>query len=128
MNKRSLLIALALLVVGGLAAILIQWYIERNPYQGPITEQDLAQAAGRAGTARDQIPPAIPVPPIPLSHVVRLAIGWLGLADDAQNRVLGDLLAVDLSKAEGLELVERESLNRVLHEMELNLSGLVRAK
>src|SRR5207247_925021 len=58
----------------------------------------------------------------------RLAIGNIGLPDDANNAQVADLLTAELSGAKGLELVDRQSLDKVLRELELNLSGLVRAK
>jgi tetratricopeptide (TPR) repeat protein len=66
--------------------------------------------------------------PIPPSHAVRLAIGWLGLPEETQNLQVADLAAAELTGAKGLELVDRQSLKTVLRELELSLSGLVRAK
>jgi hypothetical protein len=56
-----------------------------------------------------------------------LAIGGLGLVDDDQNRQLADLVTADLTGVEGFNLVERQSLDSILKEMNLSLSGLVRA-
>ncbi|MDB6112530.1 MAG: hypothetical protein JWR69_4280 [Pedosphaera sp.] len=75
----------------------------------------------------EQPPLAIPAALDPSSQI-RLAIGSLGLPDDTQNRQLGDLVIAKLTSVPGLDLVERQALDTVLHEAELSLSGLVRAK
>lgn len=62
------------------------------------------------------------------SHPVRLAIGSLGLEGDSQNGELADLILNDLKGAQGFELIDRQSVERVLQEQQLSLSGLVRAK
>jgi hypothetical protein len=78
---------------------------------------------------RDIEQPALATPTaLDPSSQIRLAIGSLGLPDDAQNRQLGDLVIAKLTSLPGLELVERQALDAVLHEAELSLSGLVRAK
>ena len=74
-----------------------------------------------------EFPVTAPTPILP-DQKVRLAIGGLGLPDDSMNRQLADLLTAELSRAQGLELVDRQSFDKVLRELELNLSGLVRAK
>ena len=50
------------------------------------------------------------------------------MADDDQNGRLADLVLAELNGAQGLNLVERQSLETVLRELDLSLSGLVRAK
>ena len=70
---------------------------------------------------------AAPTPILP-NQKVRLAIGGLGLPSDSMNRQLADLLTAELSRAQGLGLVDRQSFDKVLRELQLNLSGLVRAK
>src|SRR5436190_5823531 len=66
--------------------------------------------------------------PIRLTEKVRLAIGGLGLSDENQNHELADLVLAELSNAEGLAIVDRQSLDKVLRELAMSLSGLVRAK
>ena len=62
------------------------------------------------------------------SQPVRLAIGGLGFKDNGKNQELGDLITTDLTGALGLNLVERQSLDAVLRELNLSLNGFVRAK
>src|SRR5439155_20548849 len=62
------------------------------------------------------------------SQTIILAIGGLGFADDARNRLIGDLTLAELGSAQGIELVDRQSLDVVIGEMQSSLSGLVRAR
>ena len=128
MNKRSLLIASLLVAGGGLAWLIIHWFNEREVRLSPITEKDLAKAAARFGRKAPTQPAVVSPAPIPPSHAVRLAIGWLGLPDETQNLQVADLVTAELTSAKGLELVDRQSLNTVLRELELSLSGVARAK
>jgi hypothetical protein len=57
----------------------------------------------------------------------QLAIGSLGFSD-TQNRAVADVALASLTDAPGLELVEPQSLDPVLRELQISLSGLVRAK
>jgi tetratricopeptide (TPR) repeat protein len=120
MNRRFLILA-SLLLFGGLffAWIAYKW-VNAPPTLPAFSMSDF-------GTNKTQ-PAAMPIAAIDPSRQIRLAIGSLGLPDDSQNRELGDLITADLGSAKGLQLVERQSLDRVLREAELSLSGLVRAK
>lgn len=128
MNKRSLILFGLLLVGGGLAWLLIRWYTEREFHDQAFSEKDLAKAAARLHPGAPTQPVVLPQTPLAPSHRVRLAIGWLGLPDEARNGQVADLLAAELSGAKGLELVDRQSLGTVLRELELSLSGVARAK
>ena len=128
MNKRLAVVGAVIIVGGGLVWFGVKWWGVRAEYASAFTDKDLARAAKRLGLERPAQPEVVPAVPIPLSHNVRLAIGWLGLPNQAQNLEVADLLTVELTGAKGLELVERKSLDRVLGELELNLAGLVRAK
>ena len=126
MSKRFLLSAAALLAIGGLAILLMHFLLdpEYDSHQG-ITENEIVDARRKQFGSE---PPATPAPaPIDPSRSIRLAIGGLGLGNDEQNRRVGDLVVTELTGAKGLELVERQSLDKVLREMDLSLSGLVRA-
>ena len=125
MNKRFLLVALLVAVMGIGAVLLLQWYIHANS-AGPVTRKDLIEASQRLHMAQPVVQSVSA--PLPTSQSIRLAIGALGVPDDDQNRQLGDLVTAELSGAPGLELVERQSLDKVLAELQLSLSGLVRAK
>ena len=131
MNKRRIFWTAGLLFAGGLVAFRLLWsnHLDRdNSFPGPITEKEVADAA-KKWEVELPTPPAVAVPmAIDLHHPVRLAIGSLGMTSDEQNRSLGDLVLADLSGAQGLDLVERQSLDAVLRELSLSLSGLVRAK
>ena len=127
MKKRALIIACLLIGGGGLAWLCLNWYSARDASGSAFTEKDLARAAKRLNLDRPSQPEVVAAAPISPSHPVRLAIGWLGLPDEAANLQVADLLTAELTGAKGLELVERQSLDRVLGELQLNLSGLVRA-
>jgi tetratricopeptide (TPR) repeat protein len=105
--------------------MVLRWNV-KPPGSERFSAEDMLAARKSLGMTV-QSPAAAPVP-IPLSRPVRLAIGGLGLANDEQNNQIADLLASDLKGVQGLELIDRLSLDKVLHETELNLSGLVRAK
>ncbi|MDB6021659.1 MAG: hypothetical protein JWQ04_1516 [Pedosphaera sp.] len=131
MNKRFLIIALMVLIVGSAAALLVNKYTESTRFQEfqvvrSMTEKERADAATKllGNTA-----PASAAPiPLPLSQPVRLAIGGLGFADDEQNGRFADLMLAELQSAAGFEFVDRQSLDAILRETHLSLSGLVRAK
>ena len=91
-----------------------------------LTQKEIIEASRRFHGAQ----PAVQAAPasLPASRSIRLAVGSLGLADDSQNRQLVDLVTAELSGAPGLELVERQSLDKVLAELHMSLSGLFRAK
>ncbi len=121
-SRKKLLVGAAIcflvtLVTGALFA----WHIfSREP--GAFTEQELAAFAERAHgpasishTAPEVIEPG---------RRVRLAIGSLGLP--AQENI-SDLALTELSDAKGLEMIERQELDKVLSELQLSAAGLVRA-
>jgi TolB-like protein len=88
--------------------------------------RDRAALGGQMGLP--QKPLATALTPLKMSHSVRLAVGGLGFTNNALNRELGDLVTVNLTGTRGFELVERDSLSRILEEQKLTWSGLVRAK
>ena len=131
MNKRNHIWIVGALLAGGLAVFLSIKrdgnVIDPSVFTAP-TDHDRAAFAAKYGQTNAPAPAPVALKPLVLSQPVRLAIGGLGLADDFGNRQLADLVTVALAKSQGLELVERQSLDRVLREQDLNLSGLVRAK
>jgi hypothetical protein len=58
----------------------------------------------------------------------RLAVGTFGITPESRDRELADFLTIRLSNRSGIETVERRDLDRVLKEVGLQFSGLVRAK
>jgi hypothetical protein len=119
MNRRFLLIASALVCGGLLVYLLAELFLHSSEY---------IPADKPARAAKLSSPPIMPMAEIKPTQQVRLAIGGLGLRDDAQNGQVANLLTAELSSAKGLQLVERQSLDKVLRELQLNLSGLVRAQ
>lgn len=113
-------------VVAALAVVLVYWYIFRDD-SVTITERDVAQARlklqGGAST-----PKMTPPRPVDRNARVRLAIGSLGLPGQEENRRLSDLLTAQLTGTQGLDLVDRASLDKVLKELELSAAGIGRAK
>jgi hypothetical protein len=131
MRKGSLSAAVIVaLVAVGLAAFRILTRDDKDfiGTGATVTEKDFAEFAAKSGMTNQPIQ-AMPTPvALDLSKPLRLAIGGLGLPDDEQNRQLGDLISVDLNGAKGLNLLDRQSLDAILKEMNLTLSGLVRAQ
>jgi hypothetical protein len=130
MRKRFLLFAIGLLLAGAVAAILAFKYTDSNRFWAidAKSAQDKELAAASAKVGGYAMPKAAEPAPLPLSHVVRLAIGALGFTDNEQNGELADLILSGLGSATGLELVDRQSINAALRETQLTLSGLVRAR
>ena len=127
MNKRLMKFLGLLLGIGILVCGLCVWYA-RTSDSSDITEKDYLEAARRLGRVpREAARVDTPKVTNP-SRPIRLAIGGLGLPEDARNRQLGDLIVASLTSAGGVELVERQSLDKVLRESELSLSSFVRAK
>ncbi|HEX5397775.1 MAG TPA: hypothetical protein VFY06_01860, partial [Verrucomicrobiae bacterium] len=118
----------ALILAGFMVLLLTLWHLHNAPRRlDVITDKDLAEAVARLrGT--NGVPAPATITPIDLKRPLRLAIGSLGRKDDEQNRQLEDLVLADLTGAPGLELVERQSLDRVLQELNLSISRLVRAQ
>jgi Curli production assembly/transport component CsgG len=124
-RKFALIIIVAVLLAGGLAAGLLYW--SNKSYVGPpLSDAQVYATKVKLGFA----PPPVQSAPvaIPWEETVRLAIGGLGFPDDAEDQRLGDLITAQLTSSRGLEMVERQELDAVLREEQLNLSGLVRAK
>lgn len=129
MNKRILLGGLAVLALGVLAFLAVSFFTD--PARDKVlelTEQEVVEARQKL-MGPTLLPPAeATLAPIGSSRAVRLAIGGLGLGSDDQDRRLGDLVLVGLADAKGLELVERGALDVALRELQLSLSGFVRAQ
>ena len=129
MSKRFILGAIVTILVGtGLVAFL-SWKEEPAGLPTPSKKElsaKYAEVATRLGQP-DEPAPAVLVP-LKMSQPVRLAVGGLGLADNEQNQQLGDLVTAELTAAPGFNLVERQSLAAVLQELNLSMSGFVRAK
>lgn len=123
MRKIAILAGLAL-GLGALAGGSLYWFATKQEYSPPASERDIQEGHARMSGPISPTPAPAPLKP---GHAVRLAIGNLGLPEE-QNRVVSDLLLAALSQRSGVELVERQSLEQVLTELQLSLSGLVRAK
>ena len=126
MKKRFVIWTFVLAAFAGLSVFL--WQRQHIPPRlGVITDKDIAEAVARL-RGGNGIPAPATITPIDMKQPLRLAIGGLGGGDDDQNRQLDDLVLTDLSGAAGLELVERRSLDKVLQELNLSISRLVRAQ
>ncbi|MCL4180846.1 MAG: hypothetical protein KJ072_24250, partial [Verrucomicrobia bacterium] len=127
MNRKFLTAALAFAVLGVLGALWIQRYTGSDAFwdsESSISEQDLRSTAERL-YSQPNTPNPRP-PSWPPEQRVRLAIGGLGLPEPVTRETV-DLLTALLTNEPDLDLVERQSLDRVLAEIHLALSGLVRA-
>ncbi|PWU16767.1 MAG: hypothetical protein C5B50_12750 [Verrucomicrobia bacterium] len=126
--KRLLFIALPVAVVGIAALLLVNWFNNREPVLRAPTDKERAQISARLHPGIPQTLAVVPQKPISASQAVRLAIGSLGLESENENRQVADILAAELAGVKGLALVERRELDKVLRELELSFSGLVRPK
>jgi hypothetical protein len=97
------------------------------PKAGPATEKEMNEIAKNLNVHPSQLPADMAISLDP-SKTVRVAIGTLGFLDENQNRNAGDFVLAELKNAHGLEMVERQELDKALSEIHLSLSGLVRAK
>ncbi len=126
MKKSFRRLVIGLLIVGGLSLLALYKYVSTDATLPAISESDLTrQMMDRHGP-----PPMAQPPPVVLDmkRTIRLAISSLGIAEDSANRGAADLVLAELAGAAGLEMVERQSLDLALREMQLSLSGLVRAR
>ncbi|HWV99306.1 MAG TPA: hypothetical protein VNZ64_06375 [Candidatus Acidoferrum sp.] len=126
MSKRVLQTACLVLVGGAIAIGLLRWWSGSNNDSADVTDQDLL----KAGLKLHRQAPAqqATLPPLDLARPVRLAVGSLGLSEENRDQALGDLVTAQLSGSPGLELVERQSLEAVLQELNMSFAGLVRAR
>jgi hypothetical protein len=126
-TKRFWWIAGLGLTCGMLAIGLLKWWPHSNGLP-ELTDKDILEARLRLGATMAQ--PEARLPSLSLNQPVRLAIGGFGLTDakSGAGQALGDLVTAELSGVNGLELVERQALDKVLTEMQLIRSGLLRAK
>jgi tetratricopeptide (TPR) repeat protein len=122
MNRKFIYLASGLFLVVSIVMGGVYWFITR-PVSTPSASNSSPQ---EMGSQKVSLKPVLP-PPMPNKVRVRLAIGSLGFGGDDADRQLSDLVLAQLSDAPGLDLVERQSLDKVLGELGLNLSGLVRA-
>jgi hypothetical protein len=129
MSKRFLIIAISVGAVG----VLLLWavplgldWLQAREFRKGFTEGELAAKLAEQN-GMQPTPPAT-VQEMDLKQGVRLAVGGIGLPDEEQNRRVSDLVLAQLAGAPGLEMVERQSLDVVLQELNLSVMGLVRAK
>jgi hypothetical protein len=122
--KKLILCLLGLLVLMGLFVL---WLALAPVRSGPVSETEVDEARVKSGQAAPAPPLQAALVAVPMNRNVRLAIGSLGFRDDEKNRQLGDLATVKLTGARGFEMVERQSLAKILNELNLGWSGLVRA-
>jgi tetratricopeptide (TPR) repeat protein len=126
MNKKLVPLVGIILGLAALTWLLLFWFVNKAEHAGPFSEQELYRQRVRIGDK-----PTTPAPSravVDPNRAIRLGLGSLGLPDNAQNGDAGDLLITLLNGARGLELVERGSMDNILHELNLSISGLVRAK
>src|SRR5689334_16966779 len=100
---------LATLLVGALVLWKMGFFTERLD---AFTEKELAAAAAK----RNGQAPIMRSGPerIEPGRRVRLAIGSVGLPTEQQSREVSDLVLADLTDAKGLEMIERQALDKVL--------------
>ena len=104
----------------------ISLWLEPPQRDNGISQKDIVETLNRLGWLSTNPAPAYV--PIDLKRPVRLAIGTLGFGGNEQNGAIQDLVLARLTGAPGLELVERQSVESILHELNLSMAGLVRAK
>ena len=128
MNKRYLTGTIVVILVAiGIAAL--NALINHNTTLPSFSDQEMSDKRSQMAVESGEtnvLPQS--VLPLDLSRQVRLAVGGLGLTDQDQNQQLGNLVTAELTGSPGFNLVERQSLDTVLREMNLSLFGFVRAK
>jgi hypothetical protein len=128
MSKRLLFLALFLALGGAAVWGVLRWYAEKQEFLPQHLDRELIQKREELGQGSSNQIPVMIMASIALSQAVRLAIGGLGMADENQNRELSDLVLAELNGAQGLAMVDRQSLDKVLRELTMSVSGLVRAR
>jgi Curli production assembly/transport component CsgG len=121
MSKRF---ALAIAVAAGAG---ISVYMFLNWKSNQATSAPPFSARELYGDKIPHAPVAKALAPVDPKQPIRVAIGWLGLADEERNQEVADLAVAELSSAKNLDLVERQSLDKALGEAKISLAGLVRA-
>jgi hypothetical protein len=128
MNKRLLIGGIAVILAGlGVVAFLS---LQNSSDSYRVSKEELAKQMAQyaAGAGLTNAPTQAMLVPLDMAQPVRLAVGGLGLTDNNQNQQLGDLVTAELTSAKGFSLVERQSLTAILRELNLSLSGFVRAR
>jgi hypothetical protein len=128
MNKRLLIGGIAVILAGlGVVAFLS---LQNSSDSYRVSKEELAKQMAQyaAGAGLTNAPTQAMLAPLDMAQPVRLAVGGLGLTDNNQNQQLGDLVTAELTSAKGFSLVERQSLTAILRELNLSLSGFVRAR
>lgn len=129
MSKRFILTSITILGLGLLllwaVPLATNWFQYRQAGKA-ITNSDISRKMAEIGESA-QVTQAS-VERLDMKQTVRLAIGWIGLSDEEQNRRASDLTLTQLGGTPGLEMVDRQSFDVVLGELNLSASGLVRAK
>ncbi len=124
--RRVLLIGLLIASIGVLIGVRI--YTSRLPSRiGTFSDEEFIAARRLAGDSNEPAPTMIVQTPIDYSKRVRVSIGSLGLRGDEDQKVAALTLA-NLSAARGVELIEREELEKALQEIHMLMDGFVRAK
>src|SRR5436190_23816872 len=100
MSRRLVLLGSLLVLLGAGFWLVLNHYISRPETLPAFTEKQL-------GISSNQVLPSSLVSNS-RSSTVQLAIGGLGLPDSANDSAL-DLLTVDLSRVDGLALVDRKN-------------------
>jgi hypothetical protein len=125
--RKNFLIGVGAFVVASvLIAVWVLWRLGFfNQNFGAVTDKDLAEVVAKMRGPS----PAIQTAPerIEPGRRVRLAIGSIGLPTEQQSRNVSDLVLAQLNDAKGLEMIERQALDKVLGELQLSAAGLVRA-
>src|SRR4051812_42456137 len=124
--KSKLLWVIVAVPLLGAVGYALYWYF-RAPYLPPPSGAEEIAAVRKRGAKTADVA-VMPTRSFDSSYRVRLAIGGLGSKNEEHNRQIGDLLTAELSSAKALELLERQSVDKILGELNLNISGLVRAK
>jgi hypothetical protein len=125
-SQKQFLIGAALLLLAGLLVVALLLWPDNSLAErfGAVTEEELAALSAKAHVDE---PSEEPIPEqIEPGRRVRLAIGSLGLPEQ-QTGVVNDLALIELNGAEGLEMIERQEIDKALSELQLSAAGLVRA-
>ena len=129
MSKRFLLTGLAVVLLAALLIGLVQlgmeWDFARRASR-TLTDQDISRMLTEKYGPTTNGP--VSVERLDLKQQVRLAIGGIGLVSAEESQRVSELVLAELTDAKGLELVERQALDKALRELSMSAAGLVRAQ
>ena len=114
-SRKRFILVLSVLLAAGVGASAFLWrYLHTTvsypaATAGDVLKFNLARKSNLVEVFHRVAVPSVVLDRVDPSRRIRLAVGWLGLPDEEQNRRVGDLVVAGLSSDANLELVDRQS-------------------